>query len=61
VGSERALCHHRPSRDPPPLWGDRFAQVSDPFGHSWQIATHQEDLTDEEVAERGRKAMSDMT
>jgi hypothetical protein len=35
--------------------------VSDPFGHSWQIATHQEDLTDEEVAERGRKAMADMT
>jgi uncharacterized glyoxalase superfamily protein PhnB len=51
-----------PSMEPADMfWGDRFAQVSDPFGHSWQIATHQEDLTDEEVAERGRKAMSDMT
>jgi PhnB protein len=43
------------------FWGDRFAQVGDPFGHVWQIATHKEDLTDEEMAERGRKAMSGMS
>jgi uncharacterized glyoxalase superfamily protein PhnB len=43
------------------FWGDRLAQVGDPFGHSWQIATHKEDLTDEEVAERGRKFMAGMT
>lgn len=40
------------------FWGDRFGQLSDPFGHVWQIATHKEDLTEEEMAERGRKAMS---
>ena len=27
------------------FWGDRFGQVTDPFGHGWQIATHKEDLT----------------
>jgi uncharacterized glyoxalase superfamily protein PhnB len=43
------------------FWGDRLAQVGDPFGHSWQIATHKEDLSDEEVAERGRKFMAGMT
>jgi PhnB protein len=43
------------------FWGDRSAQVGDPFGHSWQIATHQEDLTEEEVMERGRKFMAGTT
>jgi PhnB protein len=43
------------------FWGDRLAEVADPFGHAWQIATHKEDLSAEEVAERGRKAMSSMS
>jgi hypothetical protein len=43
------------------FWGDRFAQVADPFGHAWQIATHMEDLSDEEIAERGRAAMAGMS
>src|SRR5215216_4563395 len=42
------------------FWGDRFATVQDPFGHSWSIATHIEDLTPEEIAERGREAMAQM-
>jgi PhnB protein len=42
------------------FWGDRFGTVTDPFGHSWQIATHVEDLTPEEMAERGREAMASM-
>jgi len=40
------------------FWGDRFGTVSDPFGHSWSIATHVEDLTPEEIAERGKAAMA---
>lgn len=32
------------------FWGDRFGKVADPFGHQWQIATHKEDLTPEEMA-----------
>ena len=42
------------------FWGDRFATVTDPFGHSWQMATHVEDLTPEEIATRGQEAMAAM-
>jgi PhnB protein len=42
------------------FWGDRFGTVSDPFGHHWAIATHKEDLTPKEIAERGREAMASM-
>ncbi|HEV8248648.1 MAG TPA: VOC family protein, partial [Gaiellaceae bacterium] len=37
------------------FWGDRLGQVTDPFGHVWQIATHVEDLTSEEIEARGRE------
>jgi PhnB protein len=37
------------------FWGDRFARVRDPFGHEWGIATHQEDVTPEEMAKRSAK------
>jgi PhnB protein len=43
------------------FWGDRFGTVSDPFGHTWSVATHVEDLTPEEIAERGKAAMAAMT
>jgi PhnB protein len=42
------------------FWGDRYGQVADPFGHQWQIATHKEDLTPEEMEERGKEAMAAM-
>ena len=51
-----------PTMEPDDMfWGDRLAQVEDPFGHSWQIATHKEDVSAEEMAERGRRAMAGMT
>ena len=37
------------------FWGDRFGQLRDPFGITWAIATRQEDLSLEEVAERQAK------
>jgi PhnB protein len=43
------------------FWGDRFGVVADPFGHQWQIATHKEDLTPEEIMERGKTAMAGMS
>jgi PhnB protein len=43
------------------FWGDRFGTVTDPFGHVWSIATHVEDLTPEEIAERGKEAMAAMS
>jgi PhnB protein len=42
------------------FWGDRLGQVADPFGNVWQIATHVEDLTPEEVEARGREFMAQM-
>jgi PhnB protein len=43
------------------FWGDRFGSIRDPFGHSWSIATHVEDVTPEQVAERAREAMAAMS
>ena len=42
------------------FWGDRFGSLADPFGHLWSIATHKEDLSDEEIAERSKAAMAEM-
>jgi len=36
------------------FWGDRYAQLTDPFGHKWSVATHKEDLTAAEIEKRGR-------
>jgi PhnB protein len=43
------------------FWGDRFGTVADPFGHVWSIATHVEDLTPEQITERGEAAMAAMS
>ena len=42
------------------FWGDRFGSVADPLGHRWAIATHIEDVSPEEMAERGKAAMAEM-
>lgn len=34
------------------FWGDRWGAVVDPFGHEWQIATHKENLSPEEMGKR---------
>ena len=33
------------------FWGDRYGMLEDPFGHKWSIATHQRDLTHQEIQE----------
>jgi PhnB protein len=38
------------------FYGDRMAGITDPFGHNWMIATHIEDVSDEEI-QRRMKAM----
>jgi len=42
------------------FWGDRFGTITDPFGHSWSIATHVEDVPADEIAERAKAAMAEM-
>ncbi len=36
------------------FWGDRYGNLSDPFGHVWALATHKEDLSEEEIEERAK-------
>jgi uncharacterized glyoxalase superfamily protein PhnB len=31
------------------FWGDRYGVLTDPFGHSWSLATHKADPTPEEI------------
>jgi PhnB protein len=31
------------------FWGDRLGHFVDPFGHSWTVATHVADLTEQEM------------
>jgi PhnB protein len=31
------------------FWGDRYGQLTDPFGHRWSIATRKHNLTQEQV------------
>ena len=38
------------------FWGDRMSVVQDPFGHTWQLATHVRDVSEEEIS----KAMEEM-
>jgi uncharacterized glyoxalase superfamily protein PhnB len=42
------------------FWGDRYGRLTDPFGHSWSIATHKKDLTPAEMAAAAEKAMAEM-
>ena len=39
-----------PPMDQP--WGDRYGVLTDPFGHSWGLATHKEDVSPEELTRR---------
>ena len=38
------------------FWGDRYGVLQDPFGHAWSVATHQRDLTPQQIAEGMRSA-----
>jgi len=38
------------------FWGDRYGQVKDPYGVTWAISTHKEDLTPAEIEQRQQAA-----
>ena len=40
------------------FWGDRYARLTDPFGHSWSVATHVADPTREEMEKAVKAAFS---
>jgi PhnB protein len=40
------------------FYGDRSGQFEDPWGHRWNVATHVEDVSPEEMEQRAARAMS---
>ena len=38
------------------FYGDRSGQFEDPFGHKWNVASHVEDVDEEEMARRAEAA-----
>lgn len=43
------------------FWGDRFCKIKDPFGHKWSLATHIEDIDDEEMGKRAAAFAAEMS
>jgi PhnB protein len=41
------------------FYGDRCGSIKDPFGHKWSIATHIEDVSNEEIGKRAQKMFSE--
>jgi PhnB protein len=42
------------------FWGDRYGKLTDPFGHSWSMATHRENVAPEEMGKRMKEATAKM-
>lgn len=42
------------------FWGDRFGTIADPFGYQWDLATHVEDVTPDEIRRRGEAFFREM-
>lgn len=40
------------------FYGDRVATIDDPFGHRWNVATHVEDVSPEDMERRAAEAMA---
>ncbi len=48
--AERGATVQRPAQDQ--FYGDRDGYIIDPYGHTWTIASHVEDVTSDELARR---------
>jgi PhnB protein len=42
------------------FWGDRMGTLVDPFGHRWTLATHVEEVSEEEMQRRMQAMASEM-
>ena len=56
----KALAAGATAERPPEnqFWGDRMGTLVDPFGHRWTLATHVEDVSDEEMRQRAAEAFA---
>jgi PhnB protein len=43
------------------FWGDRCGSINDPYGYTWTIATHKEDLSRDEIEKRQAEWMKQLT
>jgi PhnB protein len=48
------------SRPADMFWGDRYGRLTDPFGHSWAVATHKEDVAPDEMKKRMQEQAAKM-
>ena len=51
---KKAIAAGAKANQPPTdmFWGDRMGNLTDPFGHSWAVATHKEDVSPDEMQKR---------
>ena len=42
------------------FWGDRYGQITDPFGHRWALGQHVEDVAPAEMERRAKEAFAHM-
>jgi len=42
------------------FWGDRYGTFVDPFGHSWGVGTHKEDVSEQEMEKRSKDFFAQM-
>jgi len=54
AGAEEAM----PLKDQ--FWGDRYGHLKDPFGYTWALAQHVEDVSPEDMAKRSAAMFSQM-
>jgi len=40
------------------FWGDRYGQITDPFGHTWSIGAKVRNVTEEEIAKAAKAQFS---
>ena len=59
---DRAVAAGATAKMPPAdmFWGDRFAKLTDPFGHDWSLASHIEDVSHEEMVCRSEAFFAKM-
>jgi PhnB protein len=59
---QKAVSAGAKATNPPQdmFWGDRFGRLTDPYGHSWALATHKEDVAPEEMKRRAQAEMGKM-
>ncbi len=43
------------------FWGDRCGSVTDPYGYTWDLATHVEDVSPAEMKRRQKEFLEEMT